>query len=228
MKEFHLSELCALGGKKGFEDQELVGLETDLEHTLLQVVEFYDGRKVGDVGHLGFRRSSDLSKLLSCLKTMTDQGFIAPGAAHFLDMGCADGRVNVLLSYLAKTSVGIELDDWTLDDYKALRQELDALLAERGLRLPEKNVFLFHGDSMDESLHDRIHRETGVRFDQFDVFYTYLTMMEEFAELIARKAKPGALFMVYGLEKILPRFTGLQLLTPERSLEGVIALYQKL
>jgi hypothetical protein len=136
--------------------------------------------------------------------------------------------VNVLLSYLAKTSVGIELDEWTLDDYGPLREELDALLAQRGLLFPRKNLFLYHGDSMDESLHDRIHRETGVRFDQFDLFYTYLTMQEEFAGLIVRKAKPGAVFMVYGLEKIIPRFTGLRLLTAERPLEGIIALYQKI
>jgi hypothetical protein len=143
-------------------------------------------------------------------------------------MGCADGRVNMLLSYLAKTSVGIELDDWTLDDYEPLRQKLGDRLTEKGLRLPEKNIFLYHGDSMDESLHDRIHHETGVRFDDFDVYYTYLTMMEEFAELIARKARPGALFMVYGLERIIPRFPGFRLLTPERPLEGIIALYQKI
>jgi hypothetical protein len=202
-------------------------LETALEHTLLQVVEFYDSRKVGDVGHLGFRRSSDLSKVLSSLKTMIDQGLFRPGEALFLDMGCADGRVNVLTSYLARTSVGIELDEWTLDDYRPLRRELDVLLTERELRLPQKNIFLYHGDSMDESLHDRVHHETGIPFNQFDVFYTYLTMQVEFAELIARKAKSGALFMVYGLEKIQPRFTGLRLLTPERPLEGIIALYQK-
>jgi hypothetical protein len=198
-----------------------------VERTLLQVVEFYDQRKVGDVGHLGFRRSSNLSKVFSCLKTMIGQGLFVPGASQFFDMGCADGRVNVLLSCLAKTTVGIELDEWTLDDYKPLRQELDILLTESKLHLPQKNIFLYHGDSMDESLHDRIQHETGVRFNQFDVFYTYLTMMEEFAELIARKARPGALFMVYGLERIIPRLTGLRLLTPERPLEGIIALYQK-
>jgi len=93
--------------------------------------------------------------------------------------------------------------------------------------LPQENISLYHGDSVDESLHDRIHRETGVRFDQFDLFYTYLTMQEEFAELIARKARSGAIFMVYGLEKIIPRFTGFHLLTPERPLEGIVALYQK-
>jgi len=205
----------------------MVESEETVERTLLHVAEFYDRRKVGDVGHLGFRRSSDLSKVLSCLKTMIDQGLFVPAEALFLDMGCADGRVNVLLSYLAKTSVGIELDEWTLDDYRPLRRELDALLTEKGLALPQRNIFLYHGDSMDESLHDRIQHETGFRFGQFDLFYTYLTMQEEFAELIVRKAKSGAVFMVYGLEKIIPRFTGLRLLTPERPLEGIIALYQK-
>jgi len=203
-------------------------LNEALERTLLQVAEFYDGRKVGDAGHLGFRRSSDLSKVLSSLKTMMRQGLWEPEKSLFLDMGCADGRVNVLMSYLAKMSVGIELDDWTLDDYAPLRKELDGLLAEKRLLSPSNNIFLYHGDSMDESLHDRIHRETGVRFDRFDVFYTYLTMMEEFAELIVRKAGPGALFMVYGLEKILPRLDGFHLLTPERPLEGIIALYRKM
>jgi SAM-dependent methyltransferase len=206
----------------------MVELEKTVERTLLQVVEFYDRRKVGDAGHLGFRRSSDLSKVLSCLKTMIGQGRFVPAEALVLDMGCADGRVNVLLSYLAKTSVGIELDEWTLDDYRPLREELDAVLAERGLLLPRKNIFLYQGDTMDESLHDRISLETGIRFDQFDLFYTYLTMQEEFAELILRKAKPGAVFMVYGLEKIIPRFAGLRLLTPERPLEGIVTLYQKI
>lgn len=199
-----------------------------IEQTLLQVVEFYDLRKVGDVGHLGFRRSSDLSKVLSCMKTMIPQGLFVPNASRFLDLGCADGRVNVLMSYMAKTSVGIELDEWTLDDYGPLRLKLDALLAEKGMHPPRENIFLYHGDSMDESLYERIYHETGVPFGGFDLFYTYLTMQEEFAELIARKAKPGAIFMVYGLKKIIPRFSGLRLLTPERSLGGMIALYQKI
>lgn len=45
--------------------------------------------------------------------------------------------------------------------------------------------------------------------------------------LIGREAGKGALFMVYGLERILPRFGGLRLLTPIKPLEGILALYQK-
>jgi hypothetical protein len=93
------------------------------------------------------------------------------------------------------------------------------------LPLPHDNIFLFHGDTTDPALQETISREAGIGFDAFDVFYTYLTMQEEFGELIARKARKGALFMVYGLESILPRINGLRLLTPP--LEGILALYQK-
>lgn len=81
---------------------------------------------------------------------------------------------------------------------------------------------------MDESLHERISRETGVEFQEVDLFYPYLAMHEEFAELIARKAKRGSVFMVYGLERILPRFDGLRLLTDKEPLEGILALYEKI
>ncbi len=53
-------------------------------------------------------------------------------------------------------------------------------------------------------------------------------MQEEFAGLIASKAKRGSVFMVYGLEKILPRFDGLRLLSDKSPLEGVLALYEKM
>ena len=80
---------------------------------------------------------------------------------------------------------------------------------------------------MDPALHERIRLETGLELEDIDLFYTYLTMQEEFAGLIDRKARKGAVFMVYGLERILPRFEGLRLLTPREPLEGIVALYQK-
>ncbi|MBN2032598.1 MAG: hypothetical protein JW836_04920 [Deltaproteobacteria bacterium] len=198
-----------------------------MEETLCRIARFYDQRKVGDVGCMGFRRSSNLKRLVPCLSAMINEGLLIPGSSSFLDMGCADGRVNVLLSYLTKISVGVELDEWTLDDYSGLRQELDKDLAKEGFFLVPRNIFLFHGDTMDPGLHERVFHKTGLCFDAFDLFYTYLTMQEEFAALINQKAKKGAVFMVYGLEKILPRFRGLHLLTPGKPFEGILALYRK-
>lgn len=191
----------------------------------MRVARFYDRRKVGDAGFLGFRRSSDLTRLVACLLTMVREGLLVPACSSFLDMGCGDGRVNVLLSYLTKKSVGVEIDEWTLDEYPALRRKLDTFLAEESLPLPPGNISLFHGDTMEPALQEKISREAGVNFGAFDLFYTYLTMQEEFGDLVARKARKGALFMVYGLDRILPRFDGLRLLAPP--LEGILALYQK-
>jgi hypothetical protein len=201
-------------------------LNEEMRQTLQAVADFYDQRKVGDAGFLGFRRSTDLTRLVACLDRLIDQEILVPGKSLFLDMGCADGRVNVLLSYLVKVSAGIELNEWILDEYLGLRTDLEAHLKKDNLCLTPDNIFLFQGDSMDEALHDSITMETGVRFDEFDLFYTYLTMQDEFAELIASRAKKGSVFMVYGLEKILPQFDGFRLLT-KRPLEDILALYQK-
>lgn len=203
-------------------------MDDETRKALSCVARFYDRRKVGHVGFLGFRRSSDLTRMVSCIDTLVEKKFLSPGVSLFLDMGCGDGRVNLLLSYLVEKSVGIELDEWTLDEYKPLRTALEAHLEEEGLPLPPDNIALFHGDSTDEALHETIRREAGVGFENVDLFYTYLTMYEEFSRLITRKAKRGALFMVYGLEKILPRLEGLRLLTHERPLGGILALYEKI
>jgi SAM-dependent methyltransferase len=198
-----------------------------IQKTMLRVAYFYDQRKVGDSGTLGFRRSSDLTRLSASLVAMIEEHLILPGSSSFLDLGCADGRVNVLLSYIVRKSVGIEIDEWTLDEYLPLKGDLDSVLRQERLPLPPGNIHLYHGDSMDGSLHEKIRSETGVALEDFDLFYTYLTLQEEFAELIRRRAKEGALFMVYGLKEILPRFPGLRLLTRE-PLEGIVALYRKI
>ena len=202
-------------------------LDNKLKETLLKVSEFYDSRKVGDAGPLGFRRSTDLARLSVCIEQLTMQGLFTPGEALFLDMGCADGRVNVLFSYLTRESVGIEIDEWTLDEYSPLVNELKHELLKNGLDLPPENISLFHGDSTDKNLYKLVSDSVGINFHDFDIYYTYLTLHNEFAGLITREAKKGALFIIYGLERILPRFDGLRLLTPEAPMEGILAVYQK-
>jgi SAM-dependent methyltransferase len=202
-------------------------MEQRLEETLHRVAEFYDGKKVGDVGPLGFRRSTDLKILRKCADRLLDVGIIRPGETRFLDLGCADGRVNVFFSYLVKTSVGIELDEWTLDEYGPLRSDLERRLRALGLPLPPDNIHVFHGDSEDERTHCRVFRETGIPFGAFDLFYTYLVMHEEFARRIVRHGKSGAVFMVYGLQNIIPSYDGLRLLDRLSPMEGIMALYRK-
>lgn len=199
-----------------------------LNKTLQTVTDFYDQRKVGDVGSLGFRRSSDLARVKACLHELMARSLLVPQETLFLDMGCADGRVNVLMSYVTKKSIGIEVNEWILDEYGPVKAELDEALKTGQLPLPPDNISLFLGDTLDDEIHESIKDETGVNFEDFDLFYTYLTMYEEFFELIFRKAKRGSIFMVYGLDKVLPKIEGFQLLTPKKPIEGIIALYKKM
>ncbi|MBW1997838.1 MAG: hypothetical protein JRJ29_07720 [Deltaproteobacteria bacterium] len=203
-------------------------LNETIQRTLQEVARFYDERKVGDSGSLGFRRSSDLGKLLACLECLLSEGLVVPGRSLFLDMGCGDGRVNVLFGYIVRLSFGIELDEWILDEYSELRALLDQELREQGFPLPPDNIFLFNGNALDEASYRSIGGKTGIYFHDFDIFYTYLTMQDEFADLIVQKAKKGSIFMVYGLNSILPKYKGMRLLTPFGSLKGILALYQKM
>ena len=196
-------------------------------NSLKKLAEFFDARQVGNVGPLGFRRSTNLTTLLACAERLIAENIIMPGRSAFLDLGCADGRVNLFFSYLARFSVGIELDEWTLDEYAPLKEELEESLKDAGVGLPNENVYLFQGDATDEAVHGQISHETGLNLADFDFFYTYLIMHEEFAHMLAEKAKKGTIYMVYGLHKIMPRYPGFRLMKDLSPMEGVLALYEK-
>ena len=63
--------------------------------SLKKLAGFFDARQVGDVGPLGFRRSTNLTTLLACAERLITENIIMPGRSAFLDLGCADGRVNL-------------------------------------------------------------------------------------------------------------------------------------
>jgi hypothetical protein len=202
-------------------------MDESTRNSLKKTAEFFDSRQVGDVGPLGFRRSTKLITLLACAERLIKENIIIPDLSSFLDLGCADGRVNLFFSLLMRLSVGVELDEWTLDEYDPLRKELLGTLKVAGMRPPNENVYLFHGDATDEAVHGQIVQETGLDLSDFDFFYTYLIMHEEFAHMLAEKAKKGAIYMVYGLHKIMPRYPGFRLMKEFSPMEGVLALYEK-
>ena len=202
-------------------------MDDPTRNSLKKLAGFFDARQVGDVGPLGFRRSTNLTTLLACAERLMAENIIIPEESAFLDLGCADGRVNLFFSSLMRFSVGVELDEWTLDEYDPLRKELAETLKAAGMASPSENVYLFHGDATDEAVHGQIVQETGLNLADFDFFYTYLIMHEEFAHMLAEKAKKGAIYMVYGLHKIMPRYSGFRLMKELSPMEGVLALYEK-
>jgi len=201
--------------------------QTLLDETIQVVAEFYDGCKVGYRGVEGYRKSTDLAKLGRCVLRLVAEGFLIPGRTVFTDLGCGDGRVNVLLSYFVRHSVGIEIDSDILADFSPRLAGLKRRLEQANLPPPPHNINLFRGDSLDECTYMEILKVTGLRFGEVDLFYTYITLHDLFAEKIAREAKCGALYLLYGFGRILPRYQGLKLLVPDLGSQGIVALYGK-
>jgi SAM-dependent methyltransferase len=194
---------------------------------LAAVARFYDARLVGDLGPLGFRRTAELGRILACIPALVNEGLLAPGRSSFIDLGCGDGRVNVLMSFLTRVSVGVELDEWTLEEGRELRVELDALLRQKGLRPVPENVHLFRGDASDEATHETIRHATGVALEEIDLFYTFPVGHDDHAALIAARGRPGGTFLVYGVNRVFPRHEGLDLLDHLSPPGGAFAVYRK-
>lgn len=198
-----------------------------LRQTVNFIAGYYDGCKVGHLGHEGYRRSTDLAKFARCINELQRLDLVDPNRTLFLDLGCADGRVNVLMSYFVKLSVGVEIDPEILAEYKPRKNELRQQLRKANLIQPTDNIFLFQGNSLEVEVYEQIEDEVKVGFREIDIFYTYITLHDLFAVKIAEEAKPKALYLVYGFNKILPRYQGLQLLIPDLASQEIVALYGK-
>ena len=191
------------------------------------IADWFDARKVGDRGNQGFRKSTDLRDMIACLEELEERGFVHPDRTVFLDLGCADGRVNVIASYFVRLSLGIEIDDEFLEEYEPARAELAGRLKGEGIAAPPDNVRLFEGDSLEEGTYRRIREAAGVGFLDVDFFFTYITLHDLFGEMIAQRAAPGSFYMVYGFSKVLPRYDGMEMVLPDVGGRGIAALYRK-
>ena len=198
-----------------------------LSKTVDFIARYYDGCKVGYAGHEGYRKSTDLVKFARCIEELLRFDFIDSTSTLFLDLGCADGRVNVLMSYFVKLSIGLEIDPEILAEYNPKKEGLRHQLRQANLIQPKNNIALFQGNSLEAVAYKQIEKEVNVRFNQIDLFYTYITLHDLFGAKIAAKAKSQALYLVYGFNKILPHYPGLKLLIPDLASQGIVALYGK-
>ncbi len=195
--------------------------------TLALIGSFYDACKVGYQGNEGYRKSTDLRKFAECIRELAGRGCVDPARTVFTDLGCADGRVNVMMSYFVRKSIGIEIDPDILVEYGPRKRALLAEIEEAGLEAPPDNIHLFEGSSLDDSLYGRIYDATGLRFADVNLFYTYITLHEVFAEKICREAEEGALYLVYGFHRVLPCYPGLDVLIPDVGGQQIAALFVK-
>ena len=198
-----------------------------LQQTIATIADYYNGCKVGYVGHEGYRKSTDLVKFARCIDELVGLGFVDPHHTFFLDLGCADGRVNLLMSYFVKRSVGIEIDPEILAEYAQRKRELTRKLQLEDLIQAPDNMSLFQGNSLEAATYQQIESTINIRFEEIDLFYTYITLHDLFGAKIAKDAKPKALYLVYGFSKILPHYQGLEILIPDVASQGIMALYGK-
>lgn len=201
--------------------------DSRLQQTIATIANYYNGCKVGYVGHEGYRKSTDLVKFARCIAELVRLDLIDPKRTLFLDLGCADGRVNVLMSYFVKLSLGIEIDPEILAEYNPRKEELGHKLQRANLIQPINNITLLLGNSLEATTYEQLESTINVRFEEIDIFYTYITLHDLFGAKIAAKAKPKALYLVYGFNKILPRYQGLELLIPDLASQGIVTLYGK-
>lgn len=198
-----------------------------LNQTMTLIADFFDGCRYGYEGVEGYRKSTDLFKLVRGLEELEALGLLDSRHSVFADLGCADGRVNLLMSYFVRLSLGIELDPEILAEYGPRKTEVESRLRRAGLELPPANLALFQGSSLAPETYAEIHAQHGISFADIDLFYTYITLHDLFAEKIAADAKPGALYLVYGFNRILPRYDHLEVMIPDLGSQGIAALYRK-
>lgn len=198
-----------------------------LRRTLVRVAGFYDARSIGRVGGQGYRMSTRLSDLVACLERLVRARVLAVGESRFVDVGCGDGRVNVLLGYLTQVSVGLEIDSSALAVHEELRRELAAGLAAEGLLPLPDNVHLLAGDATDTQSYAPLYRSHGLRLADFDLFFNFLTLHDECAALVVEHARAGAHFVLYGADRCWPAYAGLDLIEEATSRRHQLAVYRK-
>ena len=133
------------------------------------------------------------------------------------------------MSFFVRQSIGVKIDPEILAEYDFRVHDLKKHLRKANLILPPENISLFPGSSLDNSLYRQITHRIGVTFSDVDLYYTYITLHDLFAEKIGRKAKNGAFYLVYGFSRVLPDYSELGLETVSRDVggQGIAALYRK-
>jgi len=202
-------------------------IDKDTERTLKAVAEFFDAIKIGYTGHSGYRKTTDLYVLLEACWDLLKKGILNPQKTVFLDLGCGDGRVNLFMSYFTRWSIGIELEDFIYDEYPLRKAELECYLRKRNCLPLNSNILILNGDSLNPDTYEIIFKNTLITLQDIDIFYTYITLHDAFAGFIAKEARYGSFYMVYGFNAIIPRYEGLTLITPDVGNQGLIALYRK-
>lgn len=202
-------------------------MDTRTRDTMAWIARFFDSRKAGCAGNSGYRKTSDLSILLKIVGNLVERKIIMPMKSIFMDLGSGDGRVNMMMAYVCRWSLGFELEEFIYDEYILKRREVDEALCKDNLLLLPNTIHIWCGNSLDDGSYGLMHIETGLTIKDVDIFYTYITLHDTFAEFLDKRARRGAYYIVYGVHRILPKYNGFTLVDPDVAGQRVVALYKK-
>ena len=195
--------------------------------TAKTIASYFDKRKKGHVGNSGYRKTSDLGILFDVVNELVSRRIVVPDSTIFLDLGCGDGRVCMLMSYFCRWAIGIEVEEFIYDEYLYSKKQIEHFLRQNNLLPLPSGLCVLLGDSLSESIHRTIEEKTGITIRDVDIFYTYITLHDVYAEMLRDKAKIGSYYMVYGFSGIIPSYDGFSLLDPDVSGKKTVALYCK-
>ncbi len=66
-----------------------------------------------------------------------------------------------------------------------------------------------------------------MEFREIDLFYTYITLHDVFAEMITARGRPAAFYLVYGFNRVLPRYKSFEVVNPDVGAQGIAVLFRK-
>jgi hypothetical protein len=145
-----------------------------LNETTSVIAQFYEPYKVGYEGSQGYRKSSDLAKLAHCIQVLRSQHLIDGKKTIFADLGCVDGRVNILMSYFVKKSIGIEMDHDILSEFTPRKRNLCQALQRKNLNLPPDNIHLFWGNFLDRNIYNTFSWEQNITVHGITFFTNFI------------------------------------------------------
>ena len=157
-----------------------------------------------------------LSQLKKEFKVMKDNEI-------FLDAGSGDGRVCALASLLGLQSYGIEYNDQITDDSLENIENLkrEGIFIDGDISAPT----IVQGDLLDDSSYDKL----GIRFEDINIFFNFVTYHQELGEQIIKRSPSGTRLIIHSPCPMTYEPEGLELVyeIPLTGIYQVMYVYRK-
>ena len=165
----------------------------DLHKTMKLTADYFDGRKVGCFGNTGYRKTTDLSKFCACIEDLAASGIIRPRERRIRRPGVRR-RQGESSDELFRQAVDRDRNRFG-NSFRIRTEEkrTDFTSEEAKGRSCLPKIFSSSREARSTTRPlMRFGLRTGVDFGDVDLFYTYITLHDVFAEKIAERGRPGA------------------------------------